>query len=379
MKKLLLALIFIFSSLHSENAPSEINEYKVDLYYANGIMIIESERDAKKDWRREANRLLINHPDLLKHIGEIDVAYNISHGFAADIWEAFLQKTNLELGYKVGWEAFKKMTSSVRYVGKAIKVLTKAGEKANSMLQHDGTLKKHIKKYEESIKAGHGVVVVAHSQGNLFVGEAFKGLKDWMKPYFHTIAVASPTTSVPNDGHGVTFHNEIIHYIGGAGTQITNPNRYDYMDVTYNAVGEEIGREFIRNADTSIQYHGFSYYMGYPVYESIEDAGSPEIAHKMKMQTNKARVLIHGWLYDEIRDHLDNRESQWYVAKQLGCPGRCDFRLGLKHVSNMGALSGFNPPFSLNSPVLPFVPREETVPNSNFGKLYKVNGEYVKN
>jgi len=82
MRKIFLILIFILSYLHAENVTKEINEYKVDLYYANGIMMMESEAEALYRWQNQVDELvLFAHPELQKFIGKKEIAYNISHGF----------------------------------------------------------------------------------------------------------------------------------------------------------------------------------------------------------------------------------------------------------------------------------------------------------
>ncbi len=175
-----------------------------------------------------------------------------------------------------------------------------------------------ITKYEDSIKAGHGVVVVAHSQGNLFTHQAYDSLDGWMQTYFHTIAVATPDSSIINSGHGVTFYNDMITLIG-MNNNISNPNKHDYIDVTRNALGEIINQELLTD-QLSIQYHGFEYYLGYPVYEEALREGSTTITNRELRQTDNAKTLILGWIYDEILDHINinRRPSQW-EPKNIGC------------------------------------------------------------
>ena len=85
MKRILFLILLIGVGLHG----TEINECKVDLYYANGIMMQDDEKQARNDWQRNVNKLLIKHPNTLSHIGNVDVAYNISKGLAEDLWESF--------------------------------------------------------------------------------------------------------------------------------------------------------------------------------------------------------------------------------------------------------------------------------------------------
>ena len=92
MKRIFFLILLVAIGLHG----TEINECKVDLYYANGIMMQDDEKQARNDWQRNVNKLLIKHPNTLSRIGNIDVAYNISKGMAEDLWEAFKQRVDLD-------------------------------------------------------------------------------------------------------------------------------------------------------------------------------------------------------------------------------------------------------------------------------------------
>lgn len=86
-------------------------------------------------------------------------------------------------------ECVKETISRLPY-GKVAEFIVKANELASAKV-HDETLHEQITKYEDSIKAGHGVVVVAHSQGNLFTHQAYNSLDGWMQTYFHTIDLST--------------------------------------------------------------------------------------------------------------------------------------------------------------------------------------------
>ncbi len=308
MKKILFLLCLSVITLYAT-----IDERKIDLYYANGIMMLEDEDIARKIWKQKADDLLATDPKIKKYISDIDIAYNISNGFANDMFEAFLQKTALEPAYGLGWIAFKELISKIRLVGNAIGMLATMKERT-ALIIHDGTLNTQIAKYKQSIKDGHGVVIVAHSQGNLFTQEAFNSLKDkdaWMREYFHTIGVATPGNEIVNNGNGVTFHNDFITNVPGSmiSNIINNPNKYDYRDIKRNPLGNIIGDTLFRDAK-SIKYHGFDYYLGSGVYESELDPSLSGVVNVGKKKTNRAKKLIFSWLYTEIIAHT-TRDSQY--------------------------------------------------------------------
>ena len=56
--------------------------------------------------------------------------------------------------------------------------------------------------YIQSVRDGHGVIIVAHSQGNLFTNRAYNDFTDlglktaWMKKYISAIGVATPANNI---------------------------------------------------------------------------------------------------------------------------------------------------------------------------------------
>ena len=163
MKKIVLLFLFFINFIYAIT----IDEYKVDLYYANGIMMQDTEGQAQFKWNIRVKKLLRSTPELFNRIGKTDVAYNISKGMAEDLFESFIQKTKLEPGLDTTWYVFKTIIGKIPYVGTSSAVLLNSAEYATEII-HDGTLNTQKANYKESIEAGHGVVVVAHSQGNLF-------------------------------------------------------------------------------------------------------------------------------------------------------------------------------------------------------------------
>lgn len=114
MKRILLFLLLLVSCSNA----LEIDEQKVDLYFANGIMMMDSERQAKVIWRRQAAELLVKRPILAENVANVDVSYNLLNGLAADMWESFNQKTGDEIEGKSGWLDFKQFIGFLGVYGK---------------------------------------------------------------------------------------------------------------------------------------------------------------------------------------------------------------------------------------------------------------------
>jgi len=329
----IILLICVFTVILFANVPN-IDECKSDLYYANGILIQQSKRDARKMWEIKATKLLESNLELRKNIHSYLVAYNHSYGVTSDLFEAFIQKAEAEPGYKVTWEAFK------LYVGLKIKkaddLLGMAENTSNSIENYDLTTQ--IEAYKNSIKNGHGVIVVSHSQGNLFTNRAYEKLEDWMKPYFHNMGVATPAGKVASDGPYVTFDNDPIHHIPGSlDDNIYNQNRY-YLYT--NALGENV-------EGLTGTFHTFNYYLGIPV-----------LINNVSVSSNQASEKIKKFILEKIQIHLD-ASSQWETDQELN-KGTEDFKITVKHRfdSSITSMNGIE--------VYPFAPSK---------KLYHVKDE----
>jgi hypothetical protein len=84
MKKILFLWLVLTTLLVAYS--DEYNEYKVDLYYANGIMVGDTEANIQKIWIKRVDQLLRKHPNLEKRVVNKLVAYNVSKGRVVDIY-----------------------------------------------------------------------------------------------------------------------------------------------------------------------------------------------------------------------------------------------------------------------------------------------------
>jgi hypothetical protein len=189
---------------------------------------------------------------------------------------------------------------------------------------HIKDLGKQVFSYKESIKSGHGVIVIAHSQGNYYTNEAYELLPDWMRQYFHMMGVATPANHVAGFAPGdttapyVKFHNDFINVI------VTSlpANRDD------------------------TRHHGFPSIDAHDFYESY-------------LKEPTTRSDIQQFIIKNVQNHL-SAPSQWSTDQEFD-RGTCDYRITVKH--------RFDPALEIGEKVYPFAPNQ---------KLYQVNGEYVK-
>ena len=314
MKKLFKIIGIILFSILSVNIQAEgIHECKSDLYYANGIMMGDKEPKALKKWKKEALKIMLANPGISEKIANVRISYNESQGFLDDLLEAFEQVMSNEWG----WKAFSLYFSTY---------LTDKGIQED-WVPHIKDLVKQVNSYKESIKLGHSVVVIAHSQGNYYTNEAYELLDDWMKAYFKMMGVATPANYVAGFEAGdttapyVKFHNDFIKVIAtGLSSNRDDPNPN-------------------HNGIFSIAAHDF--------YDSYLTA-----------ENTKGEIL--GFIETKVEEHTTT-PSQWETNEEFELD-TCDYKITVKHRHDPDNII-------MDNMVYPFAANK---------KLYQVNGEWVK-
>ena len=179
MKNLLLIFVLFFNPLVVFAA---IDECKTDVYFANGILT--------EDWQAKDYAILLEEEitsmlgkeAFTQKIGKVSYAYNSTNYFGLhDLGEALRQKLDLNTFYD--------------FIGDV----------------HGRDLQVQIETYESSINGGHKVLVVAHSQGNLFTYEAYNKLSTNAKNNFEAVSVASPMSADVKYGTTrIDWDNDIV-------------------------------------------------------------------------------------------------------------------------------------------------------------------------
>lgn len=310
MKTILLS-VYVLTFLLTTSLFANINECKSDLYYANGIMMGDSEKVALTKWRNRVDDLLYSKQNTFNRLANILVSYNKSQWFDDDIYESFEQMMSNEWGWKdfsLYFETYLKTH-----------LIQEAGN------QHSQDLTTQVNGYKQSIKNGHGVIVIAHSQGNFFTNEAYEQLDDWMKQYFHMIGVATPADHVAGYVSGdttapyVTFHNDFINLV---------------------VTGLSSNREDTR-------HHGFPSIDAHDFYESY-----------LKEPTTKNDIIR--FIEKKVDEHTD-APSQWKTDQEYNTD-TCDYKITVKH--------RFDPGIEMPLDVFPFAPNK---------KLYQLEGgQWIK-
>jgi len=354
MKKYIIYLLLILSIAYLYANDVAINECKSDIYFANGIMTDEGNATKNLDliWKKVLAEQYDSNLSKMEKELNFKTAYNETYGFSGDIYEAYLQLASesegwrdlyLFISYVVGHTGDEK-----DWYNQALSLITGMNEEMIRQA-YEADLSMQTTDYKNSIALGHSVIVVAHSQGNLFTNDAYKDITQddgsWRKNYFTAVAVASPATKLFEDNNKdphIGFENDPVAYLGTLGTT-QNPNRsYKYR----NALGELVENSF------DVQFHSFDYYMG-------EDILFQDGIGERNVSTDIGKVIIMSFLQEAIQNHRD-APSQWQTDQEFD-RNTCNYKITIKH--------RWDPSIEMAEKVYPFNAAK---------KLYQVNGEWVK-
>lgn len=316
--KLLMVLLTLFVTLSAEN----IDECKTDIYFGNGVW--NSAKDTEKSiiqLQKVIDKEIIkNDPKLKAKYGQIKLQYNWSQGNMLDVLETYYQLR--EAGQVRDYQFFaviyalsganSTLTLSAAASQKLMASFTRNWEQGNV----DEMWQKY---YDESFKLSHKVLLISHSQGNLFANRIYDTINPTeYKAYFANLQVASPASEVKAEkGDYVTLSTDltsadpVINFIPGS----MSPN------VSGNS-GHELVNAYLLQAD--------------PLSKII---------------TKIQQLLVS----------LDAEPSQWKTQSEQNKSTK-EYRITVKHRFDTSIINIAN--------VYPFAPSK---------KLYYIQGEFSEN
>lgn len=173
------------------------------VFFGNGVRSIK--RDAFDSMESVKKSLKYTIPPEEFDILEFDVAYNDTHSFPLDLLESTIQV--LSGNTSRFWRFFWGLEIMPDWFAEKFILLSSAIDR--SSLVTTDSLKEHVNTYKTKIAEGKKVLLVAHSQGNLFGNQAYNLLNSRERQSFGMVAVAnvdnnvlgadSPYTSLQND------------------------------------------------------------------------------------------------------------------------------------------------------------------------------------
>lgn len=223
--KLLIVLLTLFVTLSAQN----INECKTDIYFGNGVW---NSKDQAKDSIIELQyiinkEIIKDDPKLKAKYGGVKLQYNWSYGEMIDLLETFYQ---LKEAGQIGEKTFFTLVDEL--MAKQVSDITNENlqsirEQLVNLIENteeDEVDKMLVKYYKESLKYGHRVLLVSHSQGNMFANRVYEKINPTeYKNYFANLQIASPAAEIKSDkGAYVTLSTDltsadpVINFIPGS-------------------------------------------------------------------------------------------------------------------------------------------------------------------
>lgn len=203
MKKLMLPMLLLITFIFITDI-GHCEDNKVRLSFGNGVL------NSAKDARYSLKVLMELLDNSLQGTGYKDkIAYDISHNPTdglKDFGEAMEQ-----IG-ETDWIQFWRYLAGLDIMPDSIQAIFKAVsinyDKAK--IAEYPSIQKHVDKYNKRLCLGDKVVVVAHSQGNLFANIAYTGINENTIDGFGIVSVANPDSSVEGDGLYTTIDEDYI-------------------------------------------------------------------------------------------------------------------------------------------------------------------------
>jgi len=324
MKALILLLFTLFFSSQVFAETFLIDERKTDIYFANGVGAVSPDISFDQGENQIALYLEAT-PSTAPYIGKYDLAFNTGHGLLMDYFEAWLQYTDEHPNAAITWSAFKTLLGRIPGVGRYASASLNLNEAVVKDFETED-IATQVDAYKKSISAGHGVLVLAHSQGNFFTNKAYdprNGLKSWMQEYFVTVGLASPSdVHIPNSSY-YRYDNDPISALNGVGTDIRNPKRHFYFTLEYtdNHSTSPCPGIVVDDGETPTCYvensQGFEseYYGGFHLFDFYMETSTSDIYQSLTSAINFHNSPL--------------RDSQWKKSEEFGCG--CDKRIKVVH------------------------------------------------
>lgn len=206
MKQIILVLLLLISSISA----SEIDERKTDLYFGNGVWNSEADAaESQEELQKRVDLVIIgDNPQLEEKYSKVNLVYN---------WTGTSPDNNVSVGTQVYdvIETFYQLRREgqiddladiyefiTNVMGRRLEVAIETIELLDAIVERhvlsieSDNLTDMLDQYNaESFYRSHRVLLIAHSQGNMF-GNAVYDALGWQKEYFEMVSIATPAARV---------------------------------------------------------------------------------------------------------------------------------------------------------------------------------------
>ncbi|MCP4023081.1 MAG: hypothetical protein GY729_14665 [Desulfobacteraceae bacterium] len=204
--KWLCSIILITSLFLSNSAFCYDDQYDTYVFFGNGVL---NDVQSTASSARMLKHKLRQHVDGTNLEGRIRVAssHNPTIGAIGDLLEA--HKQNLQTSWIQFWLILSGLNPMPDYFQQKLIDITNS-VKDDIVQGNVPELQYHIDTYNNLLSDCKKVVVVPHSQGNLFANIAYSKIDEDAKDSFGIVAVATPDSYVAGDGPYTTLDEDYI-------------------------------------------------------------------------------------------------------------------------------------------------------------------------
>lgn len=232
------------------------NDKFINVIFGNGVYNTFEDADLSKELLK--NRLVPKLSALnLGNLVIFNVAHNPTLAVINDLLEAFTQ--NQQTDTIQFWKYLAGLDLMPDYLQHKLKFLS--SNISASIIEANPAVQEHIEIYNGLLCGGNKVVVVAHSQGNMFANLAFEGLNPDVADGFGIVSVANPDSYVAGGGPYTTIVEDIVIFVipfalpanlnnfGG-----TNPADWSGHEfgASYMAAGKPAESKILEDIETTI-------------------------------------------------------------------------------------------------------------------------------
>lgn len=219
MKRLFLICLAATTFIQPVMAFNYCNPAPYVVFHINGINTTLDEAQRNRDKLKDALPYTINGKDLKVHL-----AYNVTRGYLSDLADVYAQKSNEFPGitFVQFIASFVALTNNIGTLPAATQVVLAyireyvSNAMANSayVSLNDADLASVVADIRSETQGGQTVLLVPHSQGNLYANSAFAQVTNGPNALppgsIGIMGVASPATYVAGKGSYLTSTNDLV-------------------------------------------------------------------------------------------------------------------------------------------------------------------------
>ena len=238
------------------SADGRLCQQGVFVVFGNGVWNDKEQADSSRRLLTRRLEARVSGTEL-EGIITYGTSHNPSDGTLLDLLETFEQ--NLQTDWSQFWRYLAGLDPMPGFLqDELIEIANTVDE---NILRGNPAVQDHVEKYNKLLSEGNKVVVVAHSQGNLFANIAYLGITSQYREGFGIVSIGNPDNYVAGSGPYTTLDEDIIigSVPGSLPANVDNFFGINFRDfsghmfaTSYMATGHQAEMKILDDAITTI-------------------------------------------------------------------------------------------------------------------------------